>query len=255
MDLAWLTRRPIAHRGFHDMNGSRWENTLSAFEAAVGRGYAIECDVHLSADGVPVVFHDDSLERLTGADGFVYERTAAELARMKIGGTNDHVPTLAQMLAQVRGRVPLVIELKGAEGKDDGLVAAVARALAGYAGEAAIMSFDHWLVRRFAVDAPGIPAGLTAEKITQPALEAHFSMLAHPISFVSFSVADLPNPFVAFVREKLAMPVITWTVRNEHAKAATFAHADQMTFEGFEARAACSARTAPYLQGHDDTPR
>lgn len=234
-DISWLTRRPIAHRGYHDLNRSRWENTLSAFDAAIERDYAIECDVHLSADGVPVVFHDSVLNRLAGRDGFVHEMTAAELNQLKVGGTDDHIPTLAEMLARVRGRVPLVIELKGVEGKDTGLVAAVAQTLEGYRGEAAIMSFDHWLVRRFADDAPGIPAGLTAEKRTIPALEAHFSMLAHPISFVSFGVSDLPNPFVSFVREKLAMPVITWTVRNEEARAATFAHADQMTFEGFEA--------------------
>lgn len=234
-DLSWLTRRPIAHRGYHDLNRARWENTVSAFDAAIERDYAIECDVHLSADGVPVVFHDPVLGRLAGRDGSVHELTAAELTRLSIGGTQDRIPTLAAMLARVRGRVPLVIELKGAEGKDEELVAAVARALAGYDGKAAIMSFDHRLVRRFAADAPGIPAGLTAEEATVPALEAHFSMLAHPISFVSFAVADLPNPFVAFVRDKLAMPVITWTVRNARDKAATFAHADQMTFEGFEA--------------------
>ncbi len=234
-DISWLTRRPIAHRGYHDLNRTRWENTLSAFDAAIGRDYAIECDVHLSADGVPVVFHDSVLNRLAGRDGFVHDRTAAELTQFRIGGTEDRIPTLAEMLARVRGRVPLVIELKGAEGKDDGLVAAVAKTLDGYDGAAAIMSFDHWLVRRFADEAPGIPGGLTAQGRTLADLEAHFSMLAHPIAFVSFSVLDLPNPFVSFVREKLAMPVITWTVRNEHAKAATFAHADQMTFEGFEA--------------------
>lgn len=234
-DISWLTRRPIAHRGFHDLNRVRWENTLSAFDAAVERDYAIECDVHLSADGVPVVFHDNVLNRLAGRDGFVHDLTAAELAQLRIGGTQDHVPTLAEMLARIGGRVPLVIELKGVEGKDGGLVAAVAKALQDYRGKAAIMSFDHWLVRRFAADAPGIPAGLTAEGRTMADLEAHFSMLAHPISFVSFSVLDLPNPFVAFVRDRLAMPVITWTVRNEETRAATFAHADQMTFEGFEA--------------------
>lgn len=130
-DISWLARVPIAHRGYHDMNTTRWENTLSAFDAAIDKGYAIECDVHLSADGVPVVFHDEALKRLTGQAGLVHEKTAAELAQMKIGGTGDHVPTLAEMLARVRGRVPLVIELKGIEGKDDGLVAAVAAALDG----------------------------------------------------------------------------------------------------------------------------
>lgn len=231
---AWLASRPIAHRGFHDLNGSRWENTMPAFDAAITRGYAIECDVHLSRDGVPVIFHDGDLRRLTGRAGLVHERSAAELAQMKVGGSADHVPMLAEMLARVAGRVPVVIELKGMQGRDDGLVAAVARVLADYRGEAAIMSFCHHLVRQFATRAPGIPAGLTAKGTTPGELEAHFSMLAHPISFVSFSVADLPNPFVTLVREKLSLPVITWTVRDKKAREITRRHADQMTFEGFE---------------------
>ncbi|GHD09153.1 glycerophosphodiester phosphodiesterase [Tianweitania populi] len=235
IDLGWLTARPIAHRGYHDLNKIRWENTLSAFEAAVERQYTIECDVHLSADGVPIVFHDDELKRLTGMEGSIFEKTAAELREFRIGGTDDHPPTLAELLALVAGRVPLVIELKGIEGKDDGLVGKVAEQLKAYDGAAAIMSFDHWLIRQFRTHAPGIPAGLTAYGREDSELEAHFSMLVHGFDFVSYGVDDLPNRFITFVREKLSMPVITWTVRNEQAKAKTFAHADQMTFEGFEA--------------------
>ena len=233
-DMAWLTARPIAHRGYHDLNGARWENTLSAFEAAASRGFSIECDVHLSADGVPVVFHDGELERLTGQKGSVFERTAADLAQMRVGGTADHVPTLAEMLARIGGRVPVVIELKGIEGKDDGLVGRVAECLRSYPGKAAIMSFDHWLVRRFGTEAPGVPAGLTASGRTPADLEAHFSMLAHPISFVSFGLMDLPNRFVETAREKLAMPVITWTVRDQWGLDLTRRYADQITFEGFD---------------------
>ncbi len=77
-DLNWLTARPIAHRGYHDLNRLRWENTLRAFDAAAERNFAIECDVHLSADGVPMVFHDDQLERLTGHEGWINQKTAAE---------------------------------------------------------------------------------------------------------------------------------------------------------------------------------
>jgi glycerophosphoryl diester phosphodiesterase len=234
-DLSWLTARPIAHRGYHDLNKLRWENTLSAFQAAIDRNYAIECDVHLSADGVPIVFHDDELKRLAGVEGFIYDKTAAELSTLRIGGTDEHPPTLAELLQLTAGRVPLVIELKGIEGKDDGLVGKVGEQLQAYDGQAAIMSFDHWLIRQFAQQAPGVPAGLTACGKEEADLEAHFSMLAHGIDFVSYGVDDLPNRFISFVRERLAMQVITWTVRNEKAKAATFAHADQMTFEGFEA--------------------
>ena len=233
-DLSWLVERPIAHRGFHDLNRDRWENTLSAFGAAAERGYAIECDVHLTADEEVVVFHDDDLPRLTGTQGYVWQRTAAEFGALRVGGTADHVPTLHEMLAHVGGRVPIVIELKGIPGRDKGLVRKVARALRDYDGKVAIMSFDHWLIREFAEQAPGIPAGLTAWGDKDHEIEAHFSMLAHDISFVSYNVAQLDNRFIRFVREKLGMPVITWTVRDEEAVKETFARADQMTFEGFE---------------------
>ncbi|MBN9243328.1 MAG: glycerophosphodiester phosphodiesterase [Mesorhizobium sp.] len=233
-DLSWLTAKPVAHRGYHDLNDKRWENTLSAFAAAAERGYAIECDVHLSADNVPVVIHDDDLKRLTGTDGYVWQRTVAELAALRVGGTADHVPTLSEVLALVAGRVPLVIEIKGTPGHDAGLVASVGRLLKSYKGKAAIMSFDHWLIRDFAKDAPGIPGGLTAYGRENKLIEAHFSMLAHGIAFTSYAAGDLPNPFVTFVREKLKMPVITWTIRDQPAIDLTFRHADQMTFEGFE---------------------
>ncbi len=233
-DLSWLTARPIAHRGLHDTNRTRWENTLSAFEAAAAAGFAIECDVHLSSDGIPVVIHDEELDRLTGAAGVVSGTTAAALGALCIGETPDHVPTLDEMLATVAGRVPLVIELKGIEGKDDGLVATVGERLKAYRGEAAIMSFDHWLVRQFREHAPGIPGGLTACGIDPESLEKHFSMLAHGIEFASFFVNELPNPFVRLMREELRRPVITWTVRNRKQVFKTREFADQMTFEGFD---------------------
>lgn len=237
-DLDWLVARPVAHRGYHDMNREVWENTLSAISRAMDHGFAIECDVHLSADGVPVVFHDDKLDRLTGTQGYIWQRTAAEMGALRIGGTADHAPTLAEMLALVDGRVPIVVELKGIPGHDQGLVAKVGKLLKQYRGKAAIMSFDHWLVRDFLRDAPGIPAGLTAWGGGMGEIEAHFSMLAHGISFVSYEVTQLPNSFVSFVRDRLGMPVITWTVRDKAAVDRTFAHADQMTFEGFDPDAA-----------------
>lgn len=233
-DLSWLIERPIAHRGFHDKNKTRWENTLSAFQAAVDRGYAIECDVHLTSDGVPVIMHDGELKRLTGQDGFIWQRTAAELGAMKIGGTDDHVPTLQEALDLVAGRVPMVVEIKGIAGHDQGLVAAVGRILKRYRGPVAIMLFDHWIIRDFASNAPGIPGGLTAYGRDNALIEAHFSMLAHDIAFTSYAAGDLPNPFVSFVRETLKMPVITWTVLDQPAVDLTFKYADQMTFEGFE---------------------
>jgi glycerophosphoryl diester phosphodiesterase len=163
----------------------------------------------------------------------VWQRRADEMAALRIGGTEDHAPGIHELLELVAGRVPLVIELNGVPGHDAGLAKAVAKALRGYDGPAALMSFDHWLIRALAEDAPGLPRGLTAWGDKPHEIEAHFSMLAHGLDFVSYSVQHLPNPFVTFVRERLAMPVITWTVRDQTAVDTTFAHADQMTFEGF----------------------
>jgi glycerophosphoryl diester phosphodiesterase len=239
-DLSWLTARPVAHRGYHDTNKTVWENTLSAFQRAIDRNFSIECDVHLTQDGQVVVFHDDDLKRLTGTDGFIWQRTAAELGALKIGGTDDHVPTLREMLDLVDGRVPLVIELKGIPGHDAGLVRAVGDLLKSYHGKAAIMSFDHWLIRDFARDAPGIPVGLTASGDQLHDIEAHSSMLAHPLDFVSYEVDMLDNPFIEMVRDRLGLKVITWTVRTPEQVEKTFARAHQMTFEGFDPDTAAS---------------
>ena len=236
--IDWLKNVPIAHRGLHDLNKKRWENTLSAFDAAAGAGFAIECDVHLSADGKAIVFHDGTLDRVTGSKGNIDELTAEQAGKLRVGGTQDHVPTLAQALKLIDGRVAIVIELKGIPGRDDGLVKAVADDLVAYSGQAAIMSFDHHLIRRFGKDAPSIPAGLTAEGIRDVDLEAHFSMLAYNIDFVSYNVHHLENRFVEFVRGTMDMPVISWTVRSIAEKAISDAVVDQITFEGFDPRAA-----------------
>lgn len=232
--LSWLTKRPIAHRGLHDMNKRVWENTLSAFHRAMDRNFAIECDVHLSSDRVPVVIHDGDLKRLTGEDGFVWQRSGAELQALRIGRTKDHVPLLSDLLELVRGKVPLVIEVKGIAGHDEGLVEAVGAQLKNYKGKAAVMSFDHWLIRDFKRYLPDIPVGLTAYGKDNALIEAHFAMLAHGLDFTSYAAGDLPNPFVSFVRERLKMPVITWTIRDKPAVDLTFKYADQMTFEGFD---------------------
>jgi glycerophosphoryl diester phosphodiesterase len=229
--ISWIKRKPVAHRGLHDGNKKVWENTLAAFSAAMKGGYPIECDLHLTKDGVPVVFHDSPLKRLTGEDGHARDLTAKEICALHIGGTSERVPTLDEMLAHVGGKVPLVIELKGDEGHDDGLVKSVGKSLSKYRGKAAIMSFDHHLIRQFAKHAPDVPGGLTAEGIKDADIEAHFSMLAHGISFVSYNVHHLPNRFISMVRSKLKMPVITWTVRTPEDLAKTYVEADQATFE------------------------
>ena len=235
--IAWLTERPIAHRGYHGMNRDVWENTLSAFSRAIEAGFAVECDLHYASDGVPVVFHDDDLQRVCNLPGEVRERTSAELGLLSVGGTKDKIPTLKQLLHLCDGKVPLVLELKGREGDDDGFAESVLEVLEGYKGHVALMSFDRWLLKDLkALEAP-YPVGLTAEGNKPETFFQHDEAMHLGLDFISYFYGHLPNPFVTAQRQR-GIPVITWTVRDEAARKHTFANADQMTFEGFDPRLA-----------------
>ena len=233
-DVAFLTERPIAHRGLHDGNRRRYENSPAAFEAAISANFAIELDLQLSADGEAIVFHDKTLDRLCVESGEVASRDAGELRKIRLGDTDDRIPTLTDTLDLVRGRTGLVIEMKSNPGRNGELAKAAARALRDYNGPVAVMSFSHGLLAAWRETGISLPLGLTAEGIGSIALEEHQRAFEHDIAFVSYHVKALPNPFVAHARENRKLPVISWTVRTEEDIAATRAHADQMTFEGFD---------------------
>lgn len=149
--------RPYAHRGL--WGGDIPENSLAAFDRAAAKGFAIELDVQLSADGVVMVFHDYSLNRVCGEEGKVRERTAAELAACRLSGTEQHVPTLREVLDTVGGRVPLLIELKG-ESTDTDLVPTTLQVLEGYEGLWCMESFNPLLLRAVKKQAPHVVRGL-----------------------------------------------------------------------------------------------
>ncbi len=235
--LPFLTARPIAHRGLHDGNDSRWENTLSAFDAAIAGNFAIELDVQLSADGTAMVFHDDDLDRLTDETGPVAACSAAHLGDLRVGGTTDRIPTLTGALDRIAGRVPVVIELKDNDARNALLAAAVAADLDAYDGAAAVMSFSQDLLAHFKRTRSLIPFGLTAEGVGAAALGAHQSAFDLGIGFVSYHVDALPNAFVTDARAR-GLPIITWTVRTQRQVKLTQLYADQMTFEGFDPDAA-----------------
>lgn len=240
--VSWIKDLPVAHRGYHDMNQQIWENTLSAFERAAEAGFAIECDVQLAADSVPVIFHDHDLERLCGIKGDVRERTSAELGMLAVGGTKDKIPTLKQMLNLVAGRVPLVIEIKGrvGEGEDDGFAEAVLEVLEGYRGKVALMSFNHHILRDLKRAGSPYPLGLTAEGSKPEEFFAHDAAMQLSLDFISYRYSHLPNTFITAQRQA-GIPVITWTVRDVNGREHTYKYADQMTFEGFDPREAPAA--------------
>ena len=142
----WLVERPIAHRGLHDSANGVIENTLRAAEAAIAGGFAIECDIQLSADGEAIVFHDETLDRLTDASGPISALSAAEIAKVRIEGSGEPPPTFAAFLAHVAGRTPIICELKSRFDGDWRIGDRAAALAATYDGPLAFKSFDHDLV-------------------------------------------------------------------------------------------------------------
>ncbi len=248
--LRWLVARPIAHRGLHDESAGVVENSLSAARAAVAGGYAIECDVQLSADHEAVVFHDDFLERLTGVAGRVNEKTARELSAIRLKGSNESVPLLWELLQAIQGRAPLVVELKSNFDGNLALARRVAELLAGYRGPAAIESFDPDPIaflrqNRMALGIEQFPLGMVAQAsygpLEWPELsESRRSELTHWLhyprsrpEFLSFNVDDLPHVAPMLLREGLKLPVTVWTVRSPEQSIAAQKWMDQIVFEGF----------------------
>ncbi|NGM43939.1 phosphodiesterase [Rhodobacter sp. SGA-6-6] len=242
-----LLHRPIAHRALHDRAAGRIENSPAAIRAAIDHGYAIEIDLQLSQDGVPMVFHDEDLERLTGETGPVAARPAAALRAIRLAGGGDGIPTLEEVLALVGGRVPLLIELKDQSlvmGPTDGrLEAATAAALQGYGGEVALMSFNPACIHHLARLAPEIPRGITTAAYDPeswhpmpPEMCAHFRAIPDydPTlsSFVSHEAADLSSPRVAELKAQGAA-ILCWTIRSAAEEALARRVAQNVTFEGY----------------------
>ncbi len=247
LDPAFL-RLPLAHRGLHDAAGVVIENSRAAVRAAVEAGYGVEVDGQRAADGEAMVFHDEALPRLTGAPGLVADHAAAALGRLRLSGSDETIPTLAEVLAIVGGRAPLLVEVKdqtGVLGPEVGpLEARVAGLLAGYAGPVAVMSFNPHSVAALAAAAPGVARGLTScafdgEDWALPDYRrAELASLAEAgptgSSFVSHDKADLASPAVARLKAG-GLAVLTWTIRSPAEEALARRVADNITFERYRA--------------------
>lgn len=237
--MDWLTDTPIAHRGLH--GDGRPENSLAAIEAAVESGYPVEIDVRLTADGVPVAFHDPTLGRLTGREGRVDETEWADLGDVTLAGSGEQVPRLSEVLALVDGSVGLLVELKNAS-RAGLLEATVADRLDAYDGPLAVQSFNPLTVAWFGRNRPEWPRGqlscffetvdmsLTAlERVLLKRLLVDW--YSRP-NFVAYDHERLPYGPVTRARGR-GRPVLAWTVRSREAVARVAPHADNVIFEGF----------------------
>lgn len=231
----------FAHRGLH--NGTRPENSLPAFAAAVSHGYGIELDVRLSLDGELVVFHDDTLDRMTDAVGRVDSKTLAELRELKLLDSEEKIPTFLEVLSLVDGRVPLIIEIK-----EDPFKYAVtekcAEMLRNYRGKFVIESFNPFAVWRFKKLMPDVIRGQLADRFTRN--KKHRSVMYFCLQMFMANFLSSPD-FVAYnhnevgalglgIQRHLFHPVlVAWTVKSgEEEKRARKYGFDGIIFESYE---------------------
>jgi len=241
----WLTARPVAHRGLHDRARGIIENMPAAVEAAISGRFAIEVDIQLTGDGEAMVHHDDALGRLTDGGGALLRKTATELKAVSFKDTPERMMSLPDLLTLVRGRVPLVIEVKSHFDGDRRLVRRMAQVLEGYSGPVVGMSFDPDQVLALREVSAKLLRGIVAERSYDDEYwsklnaqqRASMLHLRHAFRtephFVAFRVDHLPAPAPWIARNIFGCPLLAWTVRNEAQRARASRHADQMIFEGF----------------------
>jgi glycerophosphoryl diester phosphodiesterase len=243
--LDWLTARPIAHRGLHDAAAGVVENTSSAVQRAMDANFGIEVDLQITADGEAVIFHDATLERLTGRPERLNSTTTGALKAVPFKATSDRIMSLGDLCDLVAGRVTLLLELKSLHDGDRRLPQRVADVLRGYSGPVAAMSFDPQQVLDLRQIAPNLPRGLTAggwkpdERKKTMAKSGQnnggyiWDGLRMRPQFVAYAVRELPAALPLMARYLFGMPLLTWTVRTPEDRARADRWADQIIFEGF----------------------
>ena len=154
----------FAHRGLHRRDKTVPENSLPAFERAAREGYGVELDVQLSKDGQVVVFHDDTLDRVCGVHGRVDAFDYSELKEMRLCGTEETIPLFTEVLAVIRGRGPLLVELKNGP-RNRELCEKTYAILSDYRGDVCIESFNPLIVAWFRLHARDLLRGQLAQPL------------------------------------------------------------------------------------------
>lgn len=247
-----------AHRGLHNMNPAIEklksiknthaqqpetdrlpENSYAAIKRAADLGYGIEFNVHLTKDDVPVVFHDDTLNRICGVKGNLKDYTYAQLQQFRLLGTEERIPAFADILKMVDGRVPLIIEYK-VEKNADKLCRICDRILSDYKGLYCIESFHPMAVRWYKIHRPNIVRGQLSEDFTRQKLNIPYFLLSHLIGncyaspdFIAYNCKHKDELSRTICRKLYRSLSVAWTVRSQEELDRVSRSFDLFIFEGF----------------------
>lgn len=215
----------FAHRGLHDSENGRPENSLSAFRAAVEHGFGAELDVHLISDGSLAVVHDSDLTRVTGLTATVEDLTAEELRLYPLKDSGEQIPLLEEVLALFEEKQPLIIELKTSGGNANALTDAVMERLDGYKGIYCIESFDPAVLLRLKERYPHVIRGQLSENflrsapssLSRPLRAVMANLLTTFITkpdFIAYNWVDRDQPSLRAMKKLYNVHEVSWTVRD-----------------------------------------
>lgn len=234
---SWIGTLPIAHRGLH--NEEIPENSLSSFKNAIKHKCPIELDITCLADGTPVVFHDEKLSRMTGKDGFITNSSLEEISKINLLGSKEKIPTLAQALETIDGKVPVLLEIKNFS-KVGNLEKAVWKILQSYKGEYAVMSFNPYTLEWFKNNAPKVKRGQLASFFKNREISGlrKFSLkrmlfnkkISQP-NFIVYQAEDLPNKYVK--KYYGVLPVLACSIKSEGDQERLSGFCDNFVFDGY----------------------
>ena len=241
----WLTTSGFAHRGLHNAHAGIAENSLPSFEEAISHGYGIELDVHLSSDGIPVVFHDEDLARMTGAKGVVNDQSLAELKELRLIPSDAKIPTLREALDLIDGRAPVLVEIKNHAKPVGPLESAIYNDIQEYQGPLCVQSFNPMSLSWFLKRDPKILRGLIAYSfpVEEVPLRATTRFLLKNLLFT-----PLCKPhYIAYrhediIRHRLrrlhrlrarGTPILAWTILSQSEASLALHRVDNVIFEGF----------------------
>ena len=216
--------RTYAHRGLYRKDQLIPENSLPAFARAAEAGYGIELDLQLTKDDRVVVFHDDTLLRGCGVDRPLSDLTFEELQALQLFGTCERIPLFSDVLALVKGRVPLIVEFKTSGSRNDRLCALACELLDAYEGLYMVESFDPRIVRWFRLHRPSVIRGQLAcrpesyKKGTPFPVPLIFgyclaNFMGRP-QFIAYALEK--KPFTVRLAELLGAMKVCWTSHNPY---------------------------------------
>lgn len=237
--ISWIKEIPIAHRGLHTKEIP--ENSLSAFENAVKNNYAIELDVQFTKDKEVVVFHDANIKRMTNDSRNIEYVNYDELKNLRLGNTNERIPTLEEVLELVDNKVAILIEIKDCNDYIE-LSEKTYKILKGYKGSYAIQSFNPFILEWYKNNASEVIRGQLSGSFTEGSESLNvfekfvlknllLNFKSKP-NYIAYELEALPKSKLEDLRKK-GVPIVIWTVKNKEEMEKSYKYSDNIIFENF----------------------